>query len=124
MTARRVLAVLIVLAPVSLAGAQVAAPARGPYEENIDCAAPGITVRWKAAYCMALSETDDFENEEVQRCLAKIDSQAVRKMRPCQQNAHWKAMICGVVRDKKDVQSCIRDKTFIPSIVRRGAGGP
>ena len=113
---------LIVFAPSPLARGQVAGPAPCKYEENCDCAAPGITVRWKAAHCMALNGTDDFEQAGVQRCLARRDIEAVRKMRPCQQNAHWKAMICGIVREKKDVQACIRDRTFIPSIVEHGAG--
>jgi hypothetical protein len=113
---------LVVFAPSPLAPGQVASPPC-KYEENCDCAAPGITVRWKAAYCMALNETDDFEQEGVQQCLNRRDTAAVRRMRPCQQNAHWKAMICGVLREKKDVQACVRDRTFIPSIVARGAGG-
>jgi hypothetical protein len=120
---RAALLMLIVFAPSPLAPAgQVSTSAPCKYEENCDCAAPGITVRWKAAYCMALNETDDFEQEGVQRCLARRDTEAVRKMRPCQRNAHWKAMLCGVVREKKDVQTCIRDRTFIPSIVEHGAG--
>jgi hypothetical protein len=113
---------LIGLVPSPLAPRQVASPPC-KYEENCDCAAPGITVRWKAAYCMALNETDDFEQEGVQRCLNRTDTAAVRRMRPCQQNAHWKAMICGVLRERKEVQACIRDRTFIPSIVARGAAG-
>jgi hypothetical protein len=119
---RIALIMLVVLAPSPIARGQVAGPALCKYEENCGCAAPGITVRWKAAYCMAANETDDFEQKGVQGCLARKDTEAVRKMRPCQQNAHWKAMICGVVRAKRDVQACIRDRSFIPSIVEHGAG--
>jgi hypothetical protein len=115
------LGILIVFAPSQIAHSQLTGGVPCQYEENCDCRVPGITLRWKAAYCMALSETDDFEHEGVQRCLATSDTAAVRKLRACQQNAHWKAMLCGVARDKQNVQACIRDRTFIPSIVARGA---
>ncbi len=115
------LMLLVLFAPWPIAHSQVTGRVPCQYEENCDCDVPGITLRWKAAYCMALSETDDFEHEGVQQCLAGRDTEAVRKLRVCQQNAHWKTMLCGVVRDKQDIEACIRDRTFIPSIVARGA---
>jgi len=94
------------------------------YEENCDCPAPGITLRWKAAYCMATAMTDDFENEAVQQCLATPDPAAVRGQQACAQNAYWKSELCRVVRSaKKDADACARDRKFIPDIVARGAGG-
>jgi hypothetical protein len=94
------------------------------YEENCDCPAPGITLRWKAAYCMATANTDDFENEAVQQCLATPDPAAVRGQQACAQNAYWKSELCRVVRSgKKDADACARDRKFIPDIVARGAGG-
>ena len=117
------LAVALALASApTLAAREVAKPAPCKYEENCECAAPGITLRWKAAYCMPLNETDDFENEGVQTCLASPDPAAVRKLGACAQNAHWKTMICRVLREKKDLQTCVRDKTFVPRFVERGAG--
>src|SRR4051812_24878818 len=71
------------------------------YEENCDCPAPGITLRWKAAYCMATATTDDFENEAVQQCLATPDPAAVRGQQACAQNAYWKSEWCRVVRSGK-----------------------
>jgi len=47
-----------------------AKPARCKYEKNFRCAVPGITLRWKAAYRMAVEQTDDLEQAGVQRCLA------------------------------------------------------
>jgi hypothetical protein len=108
--------------PPTLTGGEVAKRAPFKYEENCECAAPGITLRWKAAYCMPLNQTDDLENEGVQRCLARPDPAAVRKLGACGQNAHWKTMICRVVREKKDVRKCVRDKTFVPRFVETGAG--
>src|SRR5688500_20194114 len=93
---RMSLMMLFVCASSPLAYSQVRDTAPCKYEENCDCASPGITMRWKAAYCMALSETDDFENLGVQQCLENEDSEAVRKMRACGRHAHWKAMICSV----------------------------
>jgi hypothetical protein len=113
---------LAFVAPPTLTGGEVAKPAPCKHEENCECAAPGITLRWKAAYCMPLNQTDDFENEAVQRCLAEPDPAAVTKLGACGQNAHWKAMICGVLREKKDVRKCVRDKTFVPRFVETGAG--
>jgi hypothetical protein len=94
------------------------------YEQNCDCPAPGITLRWKAAYCMATAKTDDFENEAVQQCLATPDPDAVRGQPACSQNAHWKGELCRAVRTgKKEADACAKDRKFIPDIVAKGAGG-
>jgi hypothetical protein len=94
------------------------------YEQNCDCPAPGVTLRWKAAYCMATAKTDDFENEAVQQCLAVPDPAAIREQPACTQNAYWKTEVCRVVRSgKKDADACARDKKFIPDVVAKGAGG-
>jgi len=113
---------LAFVSPPALTGGEVAKRAPCKYEENCECAAPGITLRWKAAYCMPLMQTDDLENEGVQQCLARPDPAAVRKLGACGQNAYWKAMICGVLRQKNDVRKCVRDKTFVPRFVEMGAG--
>jgi hypothetical protein len=117
------LVVALSVAPLpTLTGEEAAKRAPCKHEENCECAAPGITLRWKAAYCMPLMQTDDLENEGVQRCLARPDPAAVRKLGACGQNAHWKTMICRVLREKKDVRKCVRDKTFVPRFVESGAG--
>jgi len=92
------------------------------YEEKCECAVPGITLRWKAAYCMYLEGTDDLESQGVQRCLARPDPDAVKKAGACRQNAHWKAMICRFVHDAKDVRECVRDRTFVPRFIEHGPG--
>jgi len=93
------------------------------YEQNCDCPAPGITLRWKAAYCMATAMTDDFENEAVQQCLATPDPAAVRSQPPCDQNAYWKTETCRALHPgKKDAAGCAKDRKFIPDIVAKGAG--
>lgn len=114
-----------VLAFVSLSTLAVGAvtePTPCKYEENCKCAVPGITLRWKAAYCMALNETDDLENQGVQQCLASPDPEPVRKLAACEQNAHWKTMICRIAHDPKDVPECVRDETFVPWIIEEGPG--
>jgi len=94
------------------------------YEQNCDCPAPGIPLRWKAAYCMAMAKTDDFENEAVQQCLATPDPAAVREQPACTQNAYWKTETCRVVRaSKKEADACAKDRTFIPDVVAKGSGG-
>ena len=93
------------------------------YEENCDCAVPGITLRWKAAYCMRVEETDDFENAGVQRCLAGADPEALAQLTACEQNAHWKTLICRAAHDEKDVAACVDDATFVPRFVEQGPGG-
>ena len=94
------------------------------YEENCGCAAPGITVRWKAAYCLHASETDDVESGPVQACLARKDPRSVAKRSACEQNAYWKARLCRAMHGKEDaVRGCIRDRSMIPRIVDKGAGG-
>jgi len=94
------------------------------YEQNCDCPAPGVTLRWKAAYCMAKANTDDFENEAVQQCLATPDPDAVRGQPACSQNAYWKTETCRAARtSKKEADACAKDRKFIPAIVAKGAGG-
>ena len=109
-------------APPARAGDDVAPRPPCKYEENCHCAAPGITLRWKAAYCMALAQTDDLENGGVQACLARPDPPAVRKRTACGQNAHWKARICRSLSEKADAEKCLRDKTFVPRFVEWGPG--
>ena len=93
-------------------------------EQNCDCPAPGVTLRWKAAYCMATAKTDDFENEAVQQCLATPDPDSVRGQPACSQNAYWKTETCRAARaSKKEADACAKDRKFIPDIVAKGAGG-
>jgi hypothetical protein len=94
------------------------------YEQNCDCPAPGITLRWKAAYCMAMAKTDDFENEAVQQCLATPDPATVREQPACSQNAYWKTETCRALRSsKKEADACAKDRKFVPDIVAKGSGG-
>lgn len=110
-------------APPRLTASEAAEPSPCKYEENCECAAPGITLRWKAAYCMYLEETDDLENEGVRRCLDKPDPDAVKKLQGCEQNAHWKTLICRVLyKTKKEARQCVGDKTFVPRFVQSGPG--
>ena len=89
-------------------------------EENCECAVPGITVRWRAAYCMAIEQTDDLEQAGVQRCLNRAEPAAVRTLKPCARNEYWKRRLCQSTSRRDDVEGCVRDKTFIPDIVARG----
>ena len=98
-------------------------PAPCPLEENCGCEVPGITVRWQAAYCMALEQTDDFEQAGVQRCLSRAEPAAIRKAAACQKNAYWKREICRATRGSTALDDCVRDPLFVPRIVARGAGG-
>jgi hypothetical protein len=102
------------------------------YEENCDCAVPGITVRWKAAYCMFVNETDDLENQGVSSCLAQPDPASVTSLDACAQNAHWKEQWCaarhkppkGEDEDAEAaVRACVEDPEMIPALVKSGAGG-
>ncbi len=91
-------------------------------EQNCGCAVPGVTLRWKAAYCMSLEQTDDLEQAGVQRCLEVPDPPAVTRLAACEQNRHWKALLCGGTRAGADTEACVRDEAFVPSIVRDGPG--
>jgi hypothetical protein len=105
-------------------------PARTPrqpckYEENCDCRTPGITVRWKAAYCMAVNQTDDLEQAGVQRCLSQRDPAAIRTRSACAQNLYWKTRLCGELHKgrRSAVDECVKDRAMIPRIVDHGPGG-
>ena len=93
------------------------------YEKNCECAAPGITLRWKAAYCMHLEATDDLDQAGVRRCLARPDPPSIAKLGPCDQNAHWKSEICRFLNKKaKDARKCLHDRKFVPRFVESGEG--
>ena len=93
-------------------------------EENCECQVSGITARWRAAYCMALEQTDDLEQAGVQRCLSRPEPSAIRHATACGKNEYWKRMICRATPSRTDVEACVRDRTFIPGIVARGPGAP
>ena len=107
--------------PAPFSQAQATTPCQ--YEENCGCRVPGITIRWKAAACMARNQTDDFEHVGVQACLAQPDRPRVRPLGACAQNVYWKREVCAATRPAAEVESCVRDPAFIPRIVARGAGG-
>jgi hypothetical protein len=72
---------------------------------------------------MSLEATDDLEQRGVRQCLDRPDPQSVRKLGVCEQNAHWKAMICRHLYQKsKDARRCVEDEAFVPRFVERGPG--
>jgi len=119
------IAVVLALRPQLTPSAASGVPASPcKYEENCHCAVPGITVRWKAAYCMYLNATDDLEQMGVQQCLARVEPRAVAPLGPCDKNAHWKKRLCGALyKGKKTrIHNCIQDGAMVPRFVERGAG--
>jgi hypothetical protein len=119
------LAVLVALDGVWSGGTQTTAKPVPPcpLEENCDCQVPGITVRWRAASCMAIEQTDDFEHAGVQRCLNRAEPTPIIKAAACQKNAYWKRKVCRATRDATAVDDCVRDPLIVPRIVAHGAGG-
>jgi hypothetical protein len=94
------------------------------YEQNCECPVPGITLRWKAAYCMALNETDDFEQSGVTECLDRPDDRSLTSRSACAQNAHWKEQWCRLLdKEPAAARQCIADPKMMPRIVEFGAGG-
>jgi hypothetical protein len=73
---------------------------------------------------MALEQTDDLEQAGVQRCLNRPEPSAIRHATACGKNEYWKRMICRATPRRNDVEGCVRDRAFIPTIVARGPGGP
>ena len=94
-----------------------AAAASCRYEQNCECAVPGVTLRWKAASCMAAAETDDLEQAGVQRCLQAPDPPAVASLDPCARNLHWKRVLCAATSAPDRVDGCVHDATIIPAVV-------
>jgi hypothetical protein len=95
-----------------------------PYEENCSCAVPGITIRWKAAYCMALNQTDDLEQRAVSACIAQREPPILRGRGACAKNEHWKREMCRVLvrGDGRKITACVLNPTTVPSIVKKGPG--
>ena len=78
---------------------------------------------FSAACCMALEQTDDVEQAGVQRCVSRPEPSAIRHATACGKNEYWKRMICRATPRRNDVEGCVGDRAFIPTIVARGAGG-
>jgi hypothetical protein len=112
---------------VARAAAKDAGAKKAPckYEQNCQCATPGITARWKAAYCMVRVGSGDLEDENVQACLAAPDPEPLKHLRACDRNAYWRKMACRVDYEGNDLQlqRCLRDEKMIPAFVKDGAGG-
>lgn len=90
-------------------------------EQNCDCKAPGITIRWKMSYCAQLNGTDDFESAPLQKCTNKKDA-VVESRSECEQNVYWRRTLCLSLHkaDNAKYEDC--EANFIPSLVRQGIG--
>ena len=93
-----------------------------PYEENCGCDSPGITLRWRASYCMALNETGDAESEAVQSCLSALEPTEVRSLAACQKNAYWRKEICRLSHEDTGAsyQRCLVSSDEIPAVIENG----
>jgi hypothetical protein len=123
MTSERVLTFAAAFAALLLASPEIAVAAPPcKYEENCHCAVPGITVRWEAAYCMYLNETDDLEQGGVQECLARVEPRSLARAGSCAKNAHWKRKLCAALHKgkKKSTESCVQDRAMVPRFVEHG----
>lgn len=92
------------------------------YEENCECTSPGITLRWKAFYCMSIHGSDDAESEAVQRCTFAADPKDVAALSACAQNNYWRDRICRFMYSKstEDLQRCLTAQASIPKFVKTG----
>lgn len=101
-----------------------AGPAEPPcaLEENCDCPVPGVTIRWLAAYCMAVNETDDEANPAVSDCMTSHEAQEKGES-ACDANRRWKEKLCAQAPGVSDVQACVKDPSFLPYPVPSGIGG-
>ena len=94
------------------------------YEENCECAVPGITIRWKGAYCMFVNETDDLESAGVGACLHAPEPRTLERASACARNAYWKEQLCRARHedDAGAVRECVADAQAIPPFVEFGPG--
>lgn len=86
------------------------------------CSVPGEVPHWAADFCMYSTGTDDFANEDVQKCFAKQPT--VPEAAACKTKLKYKKGICEiVVRNgsyKKSLTQCVQDQSFSGSTVRNG----
>lgn len=85
------------------------------YEENCDCPAPGIPVRWALSYCMSKIGTDDCET--AMACLDEAEKSAEKDLAgksDCEKNQYWADRIC---REAVPPKECSKQ---IPAVVSRG----
>lgn len=91
------------------------------YEQNCDCKAPGVTLRWKMSSCAQAAGTDDYESAHVQKCLGKKDA-GVDSRSECEQNVYWRRSLCLALHkaDNAKYEDC--EANFIPAAVGQGIG--
>lgn len=90
-------------------------------EENRNCEVPGMTVRWKLAYCLAREGTDDIEAPGTQGCMKDTAINPSPQANACSQNLFWKEKICQISHGTKaEADACIKDPNFLPEQVSYG----
>jgi hypothetical protein len=93
---------------------------------NADCSVPGALIHWQAAYCMWLKETDDFEQEFVQKCFRdRLDTDDKDLVSTdCEKKKYYRKKLCEMIVGQSyfqgSVYDCIKSKETIPRIVREG----
>ena len=90
--------------------------------KKAQCAIPGEPIRWMAAYCMAVAETDDLESEAVQGCMRSQKAPKFRDL--CKEKKFWKKKWCGARvkqgSEKDGISKCAANPLNLPAGVEKG----
>lgn len=92
--------------------------------ENSQCAVQGNPANWQGAYCMWLSKTNDFQQDEVQSCYKMLTGRAGIPKTVCERNAYFKREICKTLvvdsYGSNSLEECMRSDDYVPVAVREG----
>jgi hypothetical protein len=89
------------------------------WQENCDCKAPGPSMRWENAYCMAkLGITDAKEGiDQLNKCFRTTVPSGYDKMSGCTKNQFWRTKICEL---KGAGHQCMESEDQIPAFIEKG----
>lgn len=90
-----------------------------------ECTVKGDTALWVMAYCMALHETDDDANPNVNSCFINLRSTMDKNVKEsCQENRDLKVGICLLNQSyglsNVGLDSCLSSSNNIPTVVGNG----
>lgn len=101
------------------------------WSAEASCAPPlaGPTIRWIAFVCEMRNGTDDFFNDDVQKCFSKLFEKNHVKSEPvenCKLNKKLKSEVCkwqAKYGGDSDTKICMELIESIPQLVLTGIGG-
>lgn len=112
----------LILSSLTTFALSAAAAEKCKWKENCDCKAPGITMRWEYAYCMAkLGVTDAKEGAaKLAKCARAELPSGYEKMSACAKNQVWRTKFCEL-KGAGEGTACMTSNDEIPAFIEKGS---